>query len=388
MEENGFVCPRCGNTDLRYEGHDFSGRAYCRKCLEFSGRQAPPYRRIGPAPALCLAYELTNAQKEISAKILAAASQGTAVLVNAVTGAGKTELVYETMAWFMARGKSVGFASPRHDVVLELKPRIEAAFPQAHVVAVCHGHTDDLAGDIVVLTAHQLYRYKNYFDFLVFDEIDAFPYAGNEMLRRFFAAAARGSYVLMSATPDSEDIARIKGEGGIILHLGVRYHGKAMPVPECIRCRASVWLCALRELKNLRGRGFPVFVFVPTIRKARDLALFLRLFVPNGSSVDSKDPDRDRKIKAFKDGELDYLVTTSVLERGITVKDLQVLVIEADNILYDVAALIQIAGRAGRKKGHENGKVAFLAREITPAMTAAVKEIENENHKALLQGVL
>jgi competence protein ComFA len=93
--------------------------------------------------------------------------------------------------------------------------------------------------------------------------------------------------------------------------------------------------------------------------------------------VHSKREGREAIISAFKKGELSYLVTTSVLERGVTIKNLQVIVYDSDEEkIYDSSALIQIAGRAGRKMDAPTGEVIFLASKISPAMAAAKKEIE------------
>ena len=81
------------------------------------------------------------------------------------------------------------------------------------------------------------------------------------------------------------------------------------------------------------------------------------------------------------------MVTTSVLERGVTLKNLQVIVLHADEEnIYDAATLIQIAGRVGRKKGFEKGDVLFLGEKKTESIKSAIGEIEksNENLQSLL----
>ena len=80
------------------------------------------------------------------------------------------------------------------------------------------------------------------------------------------------------------------------------------------------------------------------------------------------------------------MVTTAVLERGVTIKNLQVIVIDADNPIYDEYALIQISGRVGRKYDAPNGEVIFYANKNTPAITNAIKSIESKNTK--LQAML
>ena len=72
-------------------------------------------------------------------------------------------------------------------------------------------------------------------------------------------------------------------------------------------------------------------------------------------------------------------MTTVVLERGVTVKDLQVIVCNADHSIYDKHALIQIAGRVGRKKDAPEGEVIFLAKKLTRAIQDTISDIEKSN---------
>ena len=89
-------------------------------------------------------------------------------------------------------------------------------------------------------------------------------------------------------------------------------------------------------------------------------------------------------IDRFRKGKYKFLVTTSVLERGVTVKNLQVIVFDADNKVYDSGTLVQIAGRVGRKKDAPEGEVLFLAKTKTKDMEEAIKNIEKSN-KTLLK---
>jgi competence protein ComFA len=57
------------------------------------------------------------------------------------------------------------------------------------------------------------------------------------------------------------------------------------------------------------------------------------------------------------------------------VRDIQVIIFDADHKIYDSAALIQISGRAGRKADAPSGDVYFLANKVTPSMAKAIREI-------------
>ena len=64
------------------------------------------------------------------------------------------------------------------------------------------------------------------------------------------------------------------------------------------------------------------------------------------------------------------------------VRNLQVIVYNADHELYDSAALVQIAGRVGRKIDAKTGNVYFLGEEVTDQMKKAKEEIHEYNKKA------
>lgn len=378
-----FICPHCGNKDPAKIGYR-KGMPYCRACLSFCGEKADPDYVVQPGIFLQLNYELSPAQKEISHKVVLALKEGRDVLIHAVTGAGKTELVYAAMEDYLIRRKHVGFATPRKDVVADLLPRFEESFPLASVCAVYGGHSERLNADILCLTTHQLYRYPQYFDLLVLDEIDAFPYRGDEVLHHFFENSVRGRRILLSATATEKDIQEMK-ERGVVLELFERYHHGRVPVPEVVL--ASPLLMPVRclsLLRMLREKGKPVFVFVPSIERGRKVFRFLSFFLDGGSFVSSKEEERARDIARFKKGEYSFLVTTSILERGVTVKDLQVIVYDASSPIYDKETLIQISGRVGRKKEAPSGKVYYLAEEETKAMRESIKEIESYGRKKIL----
>ena len=168
------VCPRCGCKDPSYFYKGSKG-VYCRRCVGF-GRQmmeeestAVKLRVPGEQDGeYCLSFPLTPLQKEISRQ-LREQIHHTDVLLRCVCGAGKTEMVVETISDYLKAGKKVCFAIARRQVVLEVAERMQKYFHQTKVTAVCGGHTDVLDGGLIVCTTHQLYRYVGAFDLLVLD---------------------------------------------------------------------------------------------------------------------------------------------------------------------------------------------------------------------------
>ena len=370
-----FVCPRCGNSDPRFLGHK-NGEVYCRKCISFRGEEASEKKRSPKNVVLSLDYRLSKEQEALSKQIIENYDKGIDTLVYAVCGSGKTEISYGIIARSMARGLRVGFALPRRDVVIELYYRLKSAFPHNSIVAVYGGNTTRLEGDCIILTTHQLYRYPNYFDLLVMDEIDAFPFKGNDVLIAMYKRSLKGHCVMMSATPSEAVIKEFQGEGHAILELRTRFHKHPIPVPKTITVPSIFQLLfVIRRLRVYGKEGKPCLIFVPTVEDVELLFQKLSMFVKGGDYVSSKRRMREAIISKFKKGGYRYLVTTAVLERGVTVKGVQVVVFGADDPIYDSAALIQIAGRVGRKKGAEDGDVFFLAKEESKSMRKAIKEI-------------
>lgn len=376
---NGFVCPRCGNKDPVYIGKK-NGQPYCRRCLIFQGEEAVLPPSSPKQVKLSLGYRLSREQQDLSERILNNFRQGIDTLVYAVCGSGKTEISYGVIGYAMSKGLKVAFALPRRDVVVELYHRLKAAFPLNKVVSVYGGHTDDLVGDCIVLTTHQLYRYPSCFDLIIMDEVDAFPFRGSALLEAMLQRSLKGRLVMMSATPSKALVAKFKGKGKDILTLHTRFHKHPIPVPKLVTGPpAWLFLCLVRKLRRYKKEGKPCFIFVPTVELSASLYGKLSGICAKGDYVSSKRLGRSRIIERFKKGGYSYLVTTAVLERGITVKDLQVIVYRADEAIYDAAALIQIAGRAGRKKDAPEGEVTFLARKETEGIRDAILEIRHCN---------
>lgn len=105
--------------------------------------------------------------------------------------------------------------------------------------------------------------------------------------------------------------------------------------------------------------------------------------------VHSRHPERDLLREEFKGGGLDVLVTTTIMERGVTVPNADVVVLYADfESVFDAGALIQMAGRAGRSADYPCARVHFVAERMTPSMRAAIQSIQAMNRHAAEAGYL
>ena len=111
---------------------------------------------------------------------------------------------------------------------------------------------------------------------------------------------------------------------------------------------------------------------------------FVKLFIKKGNYVHSQKEDRDEVIDKFKKGQYAYLLTTSILERGITIKNLQVIVFSCEHQIFDSNTLIQISGRVGRKIDSWSGEVIYIASKTTQAMKTSISKIKKDNDENCL----
>lgn len=371
-------CVRCGNAQLIALPN---GQRYCPACINLgrvtSGEAlyrfaAPP---AAPTP-LTWQGQLTQAQARASAQLQQAVQAKQDYLLWAVTGAGKTEMLFEAIAWVLAQGQRVAVAAPRVDVVRELAPRLQAAFAQTPI-AVRYGGAPWPKQDcpLVVCTTHQLLRYYQAFDLLIVDEVDAFPFAHDRALAHAVNAAARGAKVWLSATPP-QALRRLAHSV-----FPRRFHGHPLPLPQVQLAKQPAQLTGKIRTQLQQWAGdYQVLVFVPDIDWLAPLTKRLgqALGVPT-AGVHANDPQRAEKVAAFRSGAVQVLVATTILERGVTIPHCAVVVLAADSPRFGQAALIQMAGRAGRAADSPDDPVVYVARHYTRSMQLALREIKALN---------
>jgi competence protein ComFA len=336
-------------------------------------------------------------------------------LIWAVTGAGKTEMIYPLIEHELACGRKVMIATPRKDVVLELMPRIQAAFPQHALVALYGGSRQRWEqGDITLATTHQLIRFYQGFDLVILDELDAFPYHNNPMLEFAAQKACKphGRFIFLSATPPSRLQHKVKRKTLPHIKVPVRFHQHPLPVPQLLSIKPmrqwidkqaapQAYFKKPASMVNTRvpakllkvfefslKRGAQLFVFISQIRHVEPMVLLLRAYFQDKviHGTHSQDEERGEKVIDFRQTKTDILVTTTILERGITVAKTDVFVLDADAALFDEASLVQMAGRAGRSKDDPFGKVYFAAYNKTKAQVTAINQIKRMNEIARKKG--
>lgn len=400
VEEKGKLsCNRCGQAIDKEKQQLPIGAYYCRSCLILGRVRSDeelyyfPQEEFPKANVLKWQGKLTEFQAKVSQGLVEAVTKQKNSLVHAVTGAGKTEMIYQVVAQVINQGGAVCLASPRIDVCLELYRRLKVDFTCD--ISLLHGESEAYSrSPLVIATTHQLLKFYQAFDLLIVDEVDAFPYVDNPMLYHAVHQAVKveGTKIFLTATSTDElDKKVAKGEL-TRLSLPRRFHGNPLIVPQ------KIWLADFQKylgqkklvpklrqfIQKQRKTGFPLLIFASEIKKGQEFAEILQSTFPNEKVgfVASTTENRLEIVEKFRQKEITILVTTTILERGVTFPCVDVFVVEANHRLFSRSALVQIAGRVGRSMDRPTGELIFFHDGTTMAIEKAIKEIQEMNQEA------
>ncbi|MCT0151332.1 helicase-related protein [Fructilactobacillus fructivorans] len=125
-------------------------------------------------------------------------------------------------------------------------------------------------------------------------------------------------------------------------------------------------------------------LFVPQIKDLAVIDQILQKELRGKKAWDcvySADSERMAKVQAMRDHDVLFLITTTILERGVTFPDIDVMVLGADDPVFSTSSLVQIAGRVGRKKTRPTGNVDFFVGSYSRRIKRAQAEITIMNRK-------
>ena len=333
---------------------------------------------------------LTHNQQKAANELAHSISQNRNHLVHAVCGAGKTEILFAAIHDSLKVGKRVCVATPRTDVVLELYPRFKQVFRKITIHALYGGaEVNTQFTQLVIATTHQLYRFEHAFAVMIVDEADAFPYTYDEALQRAVMKAKKADapIAFVTATPSNKLLLQQKRENWGYSFIARRFHGHALPVPRF----QSLWNYEKAFQKNKIPQKLqawlyerlqhnePFLIFFPTIELMEQATPLFQKIESNIESVHSEDPYRKEKVLQLRNEQRKGLLTTTILERGITIKNVQVAVVGAENPVFTSSALIQISGRVGRNVEYPTGDIIFFHHGITIEMDRARNKILEMN---------
>lgn len=127
-------------------------------------------------------------------------------------------------------------------------------------------------------------------------------------------------------------------------------------------------------------------VFFNDIQHMKQMYHCYKTEITSLTYVHSEDVLRFEKVSALRKGEYKVMFTTTILERGFTMENLDVIVLNSH--MFESSALVQIAGRVGRKLEAPSGLVLYLHEGITMDMLKARKDIKKMNALAHNRGWL
>lgn len=284
-------------------------------------------------------------------------------------------------------------ASPRIDVCLELYRRLKEDF--SCEIALMHGESKAyFRSPLVIATTHQLLKFHQAFDLLIVDEVDAFPYVDNPMLYHAVERSVKedATTIFLTATSTDELDKRVQKGELKRLSLPRRFHSNPLTIPQ------KIWLSdfqkhlqkkkiapkLLNYIEKQRKTQFPLLIFVAEIQRGEDFAQALQIALPDEklAFVASTTENRLEIVEQFRRKENTILVTTTILERGVTFPGVDVFVLEANHRLFSRSALVQISGRVGRSMDRPTGQLLFFHDGTTLAMEKAIREMRDMNKEA------
>ncbi|OOE14407.1 DEAD/DEAH box helicase [Fictibacillus arsenicus] len=404
----GWQCNRCGNVN----DHLFASFScfrcksescvYCRNCI-MMGRVSvcmPLLSWTGPDMKdksnhnLMWQGELSARQQIASDRFVEQVGKSGELLIWAVCGAGKTEVLFHGIEKALKMGFRVCIATPRTDVILELAPRLKEAFPNT-IIASYYGGSEEreTPAQLVLSTTHQLYRFKQAFNLMIVDEVDAFPYSYDKTLQHAVSTASNPDAlrIYLSATPSRTMKKEVIQNKLPCVKIPIRFHGFPLPEPKMVWSgewkkrleRGKLPPAFLRWIKSQAVSGRRAMIFVPSVSIIEKVTELIRGHVEViVDFVHAEDSLRKEKVARFRQGDIMLLITTTILERGVTVPFLDVAILGADHEVFSENALVQMAGRAGRSKDDYNGQVLFFHYGKSLSMLSAIKHIRDMNKEA------
>ncbi|PKG22087.1 DEAD/DEAH box helicase [Niallia nealsonii] len=408
-----YCCNRCGNTNQHYFASFYCARCkeicfYCRHCI-MMGRISectPLISWIGPSVVqntkdtkLQWDGELSYGQQTASEKMEQIIDQQSELLIWAVCGAGKTEVLFKGIEKALQQNKRVCIATPRTDVVLELAPRLQEVFPDIQVLPIYGGSEDrHLYSPLIISTTHQLFRFKQTFDLIILDEMDAFPYSYDTSLQYAVQTSRKpnSAMIYLTATPNKTWRNKCQQNKINYVTIPARYHKQPLPIPQFTWCgnwekrleKGNLPQVIIDWIKQRIHSRKQVLLFIPKIAYMKKVKTIFEQWTPHVETVHAEDPFRKEKVQKMRKKQLELLITTTILERGVTFSNIDVAVLGAENQIFTDSALVQISGRAGRKKEYPKGDIVFFHYGKTNAMLSAKKQMENSNKEAKEKGML
>ena len=319
------------------------------KCLDCGNTLIPLFKIerkvVSKTHILKMSFNLSDYQKEASKFFLNHYKNKENAYLRAICGSGKTEATYETILYALNNKEKPLIAIPRKEIVKELYYRLKNVFPNTTIKYLDGSNHDDDA-DLIISTVHQLINYKDEFDLIILDEADAFPYANNDYLKRLVLKSLKKNGILFKMSATEKEL--IEDD---TFTMNKRYHGKNLSMPVFYKMKPK-YITLSNEFKEILNTDRKIIIYVSSIKKAEELAEELGC-----ECCTSKNIRTDEIVSSFKNNKEKLLVSTTILERGITIKNLDCIIYDASETVFTHQTIIQICGRVGRSYDDPYGNI-------------------------------
>ena len=360
---NGGYCNLCLSRDI-YNG-------YCVSCgnkditLYYTERIINIHKHT-----LNMDFSLSKDQQNASNFFLEHLKIKRNAFLNAVCGSGKTEIMYESILHALNEGMKVIITIPRKEIVRELSLRLKKVFKDTTIHYLDQDNHNDKA-DLLISTVNQLINYEKEFDLIIMDEVDAYPFSDNDFLHRLVEKSLKDDGVIfyMSATRKEKlnyDTYTLKR----------RYHNENLSMPIFIKENDKYVLKNPTFMKVLNNKDRKHIIFVPSIKIGESLEETLGI-----KFVSSQTKNLNKIIDDFKNDKYNNLISTTILERGITIPYTDVIILYASNEVFDQNTIIQICGRVGRKSYDPHGSIYIFYENNSLKFLSVKKYIKRMNKR-------
>ena len=381
--ENG-RCKRCNGNNTKM---DFRGVEYCLDCYTFKEinslfylvRKMRTFKKV--SHELDLGFELSESQNRGSNFLLKNFIEEKDSFLHAVCGAGKTEMVLKVIVEALNRGLSIAFVIPRVEIIKQVYLRICSYLTNTKVAFLYGGVSLEEGFHLLITTPQQLIKFYQEFDLLIIDEIDAFPFVDNPFLERLIEKAKKDKarFIYMSATLSKKFEQKIEKKELEYHLIPRRFHKKDLCVPLFVQADDFKSERIIKYITTLIDNNKGLIIYLPSINKGKVYKDYLDGLKISCGLISSETKYKAIVLKDFINGNFRVLISTTILERGVTFNNVNVIVIEASNKVYNEATLIQIAGRVGRSG--DDGMVIFFSKEKSDAMIKARNKIIEFNKR-------
>jgi ATP-dependent DNA helicase RecG len=362
-----------------------------RLCVENARRGRPPIARLLESRrfAIDLPFELTAEQKTVLAEIERdlRGDQPMRRLVEGDVGSGKTVLAILAAARVAERGLKTAFLAPT-EILAEQhhqtwSPALETAGIKARLLT---GATPNAARKVVLeagagpdpavfFGTHALLGDNVHFSGLglvVIDEQQRFGVVQRDLiLRKGESSGVAPDMLTLTATPIPRTLAMTLYGDLEISTLKERLPGRS-PVAT-VHLMEGERKRMMPYIRAALNAGERVYIVYPIIEEAEELSLRdakgqyekIRKAFPDHATAlltgQTASRAKDAIMRRFRSGEVEILVSTSVVEVGIDVPEATLMVIEhAEH--FGLAQLHQLRGRVGR--GGRSGTCVLTTAEL------------------------